>query len=312
MALDVLDSAPSNINDIQDLFFNENRDRDYAPVSLQLKCQYSPIDSISDLSKFGLQILDQYSFTCSFNTMVAVLGRPIITGDIIEVRPDLQYDQNLLPVRKFLEVTDTGWAAEGYATAWRPTLYRFSAQQALPSQETRDIFGTIDTQKYLTTDSILADGVGDQIDTTPLTISEEIAKQAAKAVPEVGSDDQTSTIGAVLPRVQLPVNEHGNPPAAPFDGTQGNYIEDGLPPNGEPYGEGSRLPDVTTVNDGDYFRLYYPQNLEIAPRLYRYSAYKNRWLYVETDRRGQYSSTKPSVRKILDSSTRVGLGKKQI
>ena len=312
MALDVLDSAPSNVNDIQDLFFNENRDRDYAPAYLQLKCQYSPVDSISDLSKFGLQILDQYSFTCSFNTMVQVLGRPIITGDIIEVRPDLQYDQNLKPVRKFLEVTDTGWAAEGYAVAWKPTLYRFTAQQALPSQETRDIFGTIDTQKYLTVDNILADGIGDQIDTTPLTISEEIAKEAARAVPEVGSDDQTSTQGAVLPRVQLPVNEKGNPPAAPFDGKQGNYIEDGLPPNGEPYGEGYKLPETMGVNDGDYFRLYYPQNLDLAPRLYRYSAYKNRWLYIETDRRAEYASAKPSVRKILDSSTRVGLGKKQV
>lgn len=303
-ALDLHDTVPTVIDGIQDLFFNENRDRDYSLEPILLKAQYSPTDSMSDLSKFGLSILDQYSFNVSFATMVGQLGRPIVVGDIIEVIPELQYDQNLKPIRKFLEVTDAGWASEGFSTSWRPTVYRFSAQQALPSQETRDIFGTLDTQKYLTAESILSDGIGEQLDTTPLTQTEEITKYAANSVPEVGSNDQRPTI-VVPPAQALPsISPLGQPTVLQNAGVPGPYVEDGLPPNGEPYGEGFSLPDTSTVIDGAYFRLNYPPDTKIPARLFRYSAVKNRWIYQETDRRGEYSSHRPSVRNIMQSTTK--------
>jgi hypothetical protein len=312
-AFDVMDSAPSDINTIQDLFFNENRDRDYAKEPVLIKAQYSPSDSVSDLSKFGLSILDQYAFTVSFDSIAAALGRPIVVGDIIEVIPEMQYDQNFKPVRKFLEVTSTSWAAEGYSTFWKPTVMRFAAEQALPSQETRDIFGTLDTQKYMVADSIF-DGIGSQLDTTPLTQTEEIQKTAANKVPAVGSDDEITTVGVVLPAPAVLVNPKGQDPqpAVPqsIDTIHGLYVEAAMPPDNQPYGEGYALPDATTAKDGDYFRLYYPEDQKIAPRLYRFSLKKNRWLYLETDRRGDYSSHKPSVRSILQSSTKQGLGKK--
>lgn len=311
-ALDVLDSASTDINNIQDLFFNENRDRDYSLEPVLIKAQYSPTDSTTDLSKFGLSMVDQYSFTTSFASMIQLLGRPLVTGDIIEVIPELQYDHNLKPIRKFLEITDTGWAAEGFSTSWKPTVYRFMGQQALPSQETRDIFGTLDTAKYLVADSLAMDDIGEQLDITPLTQTEEVIKEAADKVPETGSDDQRSTVGAPAPYIKPPTNLKGQPPAAQHKGKQGIYIEDGLPPDGRPYGEGFTLPDVLTVLDGDYFRLYYPPETKIPPRLYRFSLVKNRWIFLETDRRGDYSSHKPSVRSILQSSTQQGLGKKTI
>lgn len=311
-AMDVLDSPTTNINNIQDLFFNENRDRDYAKVPLPIKAQYSINNSITDLSKFGLNILDQYSFVVSFPQMVALLGRPLVTGDIIEVIPELQYDQNLKPIRKFLEVTDTGWASEGYSPTWKPTLYRFAAQQALPSQETRDIFGTIDTQKYLVADSFFQElGVGEQIDTTPLQQTEEIKKMAEKAVPELGDDFTTSVDLAKVAGPQPPQNPKGQPAPVSGTGKQGIYIEDGLPPNGELYGEGYTLPDTTTATDGDYYRLYYPESTRIPVRLFRFSAVKNKWIFMESDRRGAASSLKPSLQKIMQSSTKQGLGKKQ-
>ena len=311
LALDFLDSAPTDINNIQDLFFNENRDRDYSLEPVLLKVQYSPTDSLTDLSRFGLSILDSYSFTVSFVAMIQSLGRPVVVGDIIEVIPELQYDQNLKPIRKFLEVTDTGWAAEGFSTSWRPTVYRFSASQAMPSQETRDIFGTIDTQKYLLADSVLNGGVGEQIDVTPLTTMEEIMKEASDAVPETGSNDQRETRGTKAPAPAVTPNAKGQPtPSAALKGKQNIYIEDGLPPDDQPYGEGYALPDAAHATDGQYFRLYYQESTHIAPRLYRFSAPKNRWIYLETDRRGDYSSHKPSVRNILQSSTQQSLGKK--
>lgn len=310
-AMDVLDSPPTDINNIQDLFFNENRDRDYHKVPLRIKAQYSISNSITDLSKYGLNILDQYSFVISFAAMVELMGRPIVTGDIIEVIPEMQYDHNLKPIRKFLEVTDTGWASEGYTPTWKPTLYRFAAQQALPSQETRDIFGTIDTQKYLVADNFFQSiGVGEQIDTTPLTQSEEIRKSAEKVVPELGDDLTTSVASVKIPVPAPPVNAKGQPAIAPHNGTQGIYIEDGLPPNGQTYGEGYALPDSTTAADGDYFRLYYPESTKLPARLYRFSLIKNRWIYMETDRRSAASSLKPSLQNIMNSPTKQGLQKK--
>lgn len=313
-SMDVLDSPPTDINNIQDLFFNENRDRDYAKTPLVLKAQYSINNSVTDLSKFGLNILDQYSFVASFPVMVGLLGRPLVTGDIIEVVPERQYDQNLKTVRKFLEVTDTGWAAEGFSTGWKPSLYRFSAQQALPSQETRDIFGTIDTQKYMVADSFFNDlGVGPQIDTTPLSTTEEINKTAKQKVPETGDDLGVSADGMPGRQPTPPVNLKGQPEAlSPVPTKQNIYVEDGLPPNDQPYGEGYTLPDLTSATDGDYFRLYYPENTKIAPRLYRYSAVKNKWIFMEQDRRSAASSLKPSLQKIMQSPTKQGLGKKQV
>lgn len=310
LEFDVLDSPPTNLNNIQDLFFMENRDRDYEKVPVMIKAQYTPNDSISDLSKFGLSILDQYSFTVSFAQTVQKLGRPIVVGDIIELPSELQYDQNMVPVRKFLEVTDTAWSSSGFSPGWKPMVFRFQAQQALPSQETRDIFGTLDTQKYLIADSILGDGIGEQLNVGPLTATEETKKEALDAVPETGSDEQLSTDGQPQPIPMAAVNAVGAPPALnkPFRANQ--YQEDGLPPTGEPYDEGYALPPVAGATDGDYFRLYYPEETKIPPRLYRYSSVKNRWIYLETDRRGDYSSYKPSVRKILESSNKQGLKKK--
>ena len=313
-AIDVLDSVPSNINNIQDLFFNENRDRDYNTMPIMLKCAYTPADSISDLAKYGLSILDQYVFTVAFATMVKLIGRPVVTGDIIEVIPEMQYDQNLLPIRKFLEVTDTGWSSAGFGPAYNPTVYRFTAQQALPSQETRDIFGTMDTEKYLMGDALFQNGIGQQIDTTPLTRTEEISKAAANAVPETGSDDNRSIEGIVLQQPLPPINAKGQPPAAsnPSPGSGPNlYIEDALPPNGAAYGEGFVLPTIPGPADGAYFRLNYVPEMQIPARLYRFSMVKNAWIYQETDRRGQYSSIKPSVRSIMQSSTSVPMSKKQ-
>ena len=311
-ALDVLDSAPTDVNNIQDLFFNENRDRDYSTAPILLKAQYNPADSASDLSRFGLSILDQYSFSFSFAVMVQALGRPIVVGDILEVIPEMQYDHNLKPIRKFLEVTDTGWAAEGFSTQWKPTILRVTAQQALPSQETRDIFGTLDTQQFLVADRILGDDVAEQLDTIPLKQTEEIIKAADDAVPEVGdkaAQEYTKVISSPLP----PVNPKGQPEAikqqpAPL-GKQNIYVEDGLPKNGEAYGEGYKLPDVNTSTDGEYFRLYYPSTTKIAPRLYRFSAVKNRWIFLEQDRRADAASHKPSAQQILQSNTRISLGK---
>ena len=285
--LQLMDYEQTNIDNIQDMFFLENRDRDYAQCSIMIRAQYMPFDSLGDLGKFGLSILDQYTFTVSFARMVEILGRPIVVGDIIELPSELQWDHNMKPVKKFLEVIDAGWSSEGYTPGWRPILYRFQAVQMTPSQENRDIVGTADSYMFKTSDETFFAGNTKQINTVNLESAFSIKAEAKDDVPETGQDPMDIASGnAILGPLKAPDNHD-------------LYIEDGLPPDGLPYGEGYSLPPVSAVTDGEYFRLNYPDDTGIPSRLYKFNGIKGRWMYVETDRRMEGSSFKKSVRKIF-------------
>lgn len=297
--LELFDYQQTRLDDIQDSLYMENRDRDYAKASIQIKAAYSPFDAVSDLSKFGFQIADIYTFTTSFAQMVSALGRPIVVGDVLELPSELAYDHNLKPVRKFLEVSDVSWSAEGFTTNWRPILYRFQAQALIPSQETRDILGTIDTQKYVIDDGKFFEGI-EQIDTTPLTVSERNQADAETVVPEKGTNVREQASGTN--RFQQPGS---------YDGV-GLYVEDGFPPDGGAYTTGFKLPDVAGQVDGAYFRLEYDPALKIPARLYKFSGVKNKWMYLETDRRTERTSMKPSQLEILDRTTVVPLSTKNV
>lgn len=295
--LEMYDYQDTRLDNIQDTLFMENRDRDYANTALSLKVAYSPFDAASDLSKFGFQVPDIYSFSVSFATMVQKLARPIVVGDVLEVPAEMQYDHNLKPVRKFLEVTDVGWSSEGYTAAWKPTIYRFTATQLIPSQETRDILGTADTQKYAVDDPAFFAGI-EQIQTAPLTATEANQVEAAMQVPEKG----VNTL-----EVASTSNRHGVP--GTYDGV-GPYVEDGLPSDGQAYTEGFKLPDVASVADGAYYRLNYDPKLQIPARLYKFSGVKNKWIFVETDRRGIRASHKPSALEIFKQEDKRSLTSK--
>jgi len=297
--LELFDFQATRLDDVQDQLFLENRDRDYAKQSVQFKVTYQPFDSQSDLSKFGFQVSDIYSFTTVFSTMVRALGRPIVIGDVLEVPSEMQYDHNLRPVRKFLTVTDTGWASDGYTTSWRPITFKFQAEQLIPSQETRDILGTVDTQKYAIDDSDFFAGI-QQIQTGPLTSTEATNAEAALATPEKG--EQSRELASGTNRFQRPGSTD----------QVGLYVEDGLPPGGLPYTEAFKLPDVGGAVDGQYFRLNYDPKLNIASRLYKFNGIKNTWMYEETDRRSERNSMKPSQREVFNQPIVASLTTKRI
>ena len=295
--LELFDFQQTRLDDIQDTLYMENRDRDYAKASMHIKAAYQPFDAVSDLSKFGFQIADLYTFTTSYATMVKALGRPIVVGDVLEIPSEMQYDHNLRPVRKFLEVNDVSWSAEGFTTNWKPVLYRFQAQQLVPSQEHRDILGTGDTQKYIIDDGKFFEGV-EQIQSGPLTATEANQADAVKAVPETGTNVREQASGT---------NRNGMPGS--YDGV-GPYVEDGLPPDGAPYDTGFKLPDVSQGTDGKYFRLEYDPQLKIAARLYKFSSIKNKFIYVETDRREERSAHRPSQLEVLNRTKTMSLTSK--
>lgn len=293
--LEMFDYQSTTLDNIQDPLFMENRDRDYSNASIQMKVQYTPFDQVSDMSKFGFQMTDVYSFSTSFAEMVRKLGRPIVVGDVLELPSELEYDHHLRPIKKFLEVTDTGWAADGYTTGWKPIIFRFQAQQLIPSMETRDIVGTADTQLYSVDDENFFN-VSPIIQTDPLIVSDANAAEAYIDVPKTGTNSREYASGTN--RFQQPGS---------YDGV-GLYMEDGMPPDGQPYTTGyEKLPDVGTAKDGSFFRLEYTPDKNLPARLYKFSGVKQQWLHVSTDRRKQTNSHKPSQLAMFDSSERISL-----
>ena len=73
-----------------------------------------------------------------------------------------------------------------------------------------------------------------------------------------------------------------------------------MPPNNAPYTEGDEYPK--SPSNGDYHRLTYSKlDDPIPPRLYQYSTIKNRWIFLESDKRFASNSKKPQLEQYLNS-----------
>ncbi len=285
--LQLLEDNQLSLNDIQDTLLMENRDRAYSTVSVCMKAHYDLIDVQTELTRFGIDLPQQYVFSVSFAQMVTALGRPIIIGDIIEVPGEIQYDTQLNPIRKWLEVTDTGWSTEGYTPNWKPTLFRFFAQPILPSMEHRDILGLPNDKSAQTDEDFLSGNF--HLNTQANEVTEDIIQQALDDVPERGSDGLELQSGVPLNNVKGESDQRQL------------YVEDGLPPNGLPYTEGFDFPSPGTVEDGAYHRINYPPHLKVPSRLFQWSLVKNRWIFKEQDKRPGYESYRPSLSKLIKS-----------
>ena len=292
--LRLMDGTQTSLDVIQDFLLMENRDRDYSTTSVCMKASYDLIDVQTELTKFGIDLPQQYIFSIPFASMVKAMGRPIVVGDIIELPSEVQYDHKLEAVQKFLEVTDTAWSNDGHTLDWKPKIFRIYASPLMSSQENRSLIGNPST--------VFSEGslddlfITQNVNTQPQVITNNIIADASTAVPETGADTAD---------VQSGTNMYGDPGS--YDGRD-LYVEDGLPPNNLPYTEGMESQGFpSNPMDGDYHRYNYPPELGIPPRLYQYNATKRRWIFKEADRRGKYSSFKPSMLRLMESSTRKNL-----
>lgn len=297
--LQLIDYNETDISDVQDQIFLENRTRDYADTPIQMKAYYDLLDVQSELSRFGLELPSQiYFMEVHFATTVDKLGRPFVIGDIIEMPSETQYDRDMNPVLKYMEVTDVGWSTSGYTPGWRPTMLRLVLQPALAAEETQDIFGDLNHKK----DSAGLMEIDESKFQSLFDISDSIGAEAKKQVPESGED--TSGL-ANIPNEQVSQQQIDNAKTIGIDlvkeiniNPRGIYIEDAMPQEDRPYTEGDQLP--TNAKDGDYHRLTYSGLADnIPPRLFRFSTVKNRWIYLETDRRYKHNDMKPSIQKLL-------------
>jgi hypothetical protein len=286
----LLEMTQVSLDNIEDYVLLEDRDRSYSRTSTLLKCQYDLLDVQTELAKFGINLPQTYIFTCSFAAMVDILGRPVVVGDIVELPGEVQYDHNLLPVKKWLEVTDTGWSTEGYTMNWKPQLFRFYAQPILPSVEHKDILGLPGQVNSKQTDTdILTNGFlqNDQA----YKSTEAIEQAAADSLPQTGSDGADLQSG-------MPLLGGPNSLGA-YDGRD-MYVEDAIPPNGLPYTTGDTLP--TGIADGAFHRQTYssyPAAIRPPERLLQYIAATGRWKVVEINRRNDPDSHKKTMARMM-------------
>lgn len=288
----------TNINNIQDDFgILENRDRHYSNVPISIKGYYEIQEIQTELSRFGIDVTNnQWVFKIAFNTSSAALGRPIVIGDIFEIPSEVQYNVNMQPVKKYLEVTDVSWATDGFLIGWKPTIQKVIAMPMLASQETIDIIGG---------DLNLPTNINDYfgMDNKPFNIeslhlNEVIHETAAIERPEMGADNADI---AQLPDEIIDKDQRVRYGLQKLNKKQWDYgHEDAMPPNGLPYTEGEKFPE--SPKDGDYHRLTYaPVGYDQIPtRLYKYSIKKLRWIFMEEDKRMLMNKGKYTLDSLLN------------
>lgn len=297
------DSQDPRIDNIQDAVLFENRDREYQQIPVTLKGRFDHQDAMLELAAHGMMLPEMLVIEVSFSQCVAALGRPLVIGDLIELPTEVMYDPSMRPVKKYVEVQDVAWSTNGYTPGWVPTLLRVTTQPAIASRETRDVLGP------LASSQVDPSGLFDVDDglATPKPyqdyseITQTIRAEAHTAKPLDGID-QSEVGQPTVEQLQDVANRLGDRTVQQFVTPQkGLYIEDALPPNGEPYTEGDELPP--SAKDGAYHRVTYTGMAEDIPaRLYRYSGVKRRWIYVETDKRAMHRHATTRVRDQITGS----------
>jgi len=136
--------SESNPLFIEDLLLLENRDRAYDADVYIIRGVYNTQDIDFDLTQFGLFLNNDTLFiTFHFNNMIDLIGRKLMSGDVIEV-PNLKDYYPLdstIPraVPKYYVIQDAAYASEGFSQTWLPHLWRVKATPLVNAQEYNDI-----------------------------------------------------------------------------------------------------------------------------------------------------------------------------
>lgn len=136
--------AETDVTNIQDLLFLENRDRKYDTSIYRLRGHYNVQNLDFDLSQFGLFLTNDIIFvTVHYNDMIDVVGRKLMVGDVFELPHLTDYHplNETIPIglRRYYQVTDANFASEGFSQTWWPHLWRIKCEPLVDSQEFADI-----------------------------------------------------------------------------------------------------------------------------------------------------------------------------
>lgn len=232
--------AATLVGKIQDPLYLQNTSNQYDPNIYEMRMCYQMADNDLDLTQFGLMSTDVIYGEVHLNDMLALIGRKIYAGDVIELpneRDDATFDPNSPAINRFFVVQDAYRAASGYGATWYPHIWRFKMTPMPATPEYADILNSTLTDAY----GIAIPGatVGGAISNSDvlMAINEEIVLQAEERVFKKNFETRQFYV--------VPGGQTGNQNPWIFAG-------DGIPPNGaQLVGSGAKFP--TTPKAGDYY-----------------------------------------------------------
>jgi len=260
---------PPDETQIQDVLFLENRDRRYSNEVYELRTLYNVQDNDFDLRQFGLFLTgDTLFLTFHYNDMLALCGRKIMAGDVVELphrRDDAQLDPNASAINKFYVVEDTSWASEGFSPTWWPHVWRVKLSPMTNSQEYADILDKqgqnplgFDTGSLSAIMTVIA---------RDMAINEAVVEEAKTHVFRRNFETQQFWV--------VPGDETTNQNPWIFAG-------DGIPPNGATLaGSGNQFPESPLENEYYLRTDYRPHTLfrRISGRWrIQELAYRDEWM----------------------------------
>ena len=284
--------ATTDVTNIQDLLFLENRDRKYDPEIYKIRGIYNVQNIDFNLSQFGLFIdNDTIYMTVHINDFINFLGRKPLCGDVMELphlRDDFALNDYDISLPRYYVIEDVGRASEGFSATWFPHLYRLKLKKITDGQQFSDIL-----------DQPANDANGDPSDMTlrellstrqtEYEINDMILNQAEADAPLSGYETRQFYTLSVDPLTGKPLletadetnldasntsflaNQNNSVPLR--SGYSGYLVGDGYPVNGYVFGHGIQFPDTPAQND------FFLRTDFLPNRLFRFDA--TRWVRVE-------------------------------
>ena len=289
---------------IQDLIFMENRDRHYDPDVYTIRGVYTMIDSVFNLSQFGLFLQnDEIMINFHLRSSVEAFGRKLMSGDVIELphmKDEYALDDAMVALKRFYVISEVTRPSTGFSATWYPHLLRAKCQPLVDSQEFKEILDATQTDTQGNTVGTLRDVLSTY--NKSLEINQAIIDQAESdallsgyntksyyVIPTkesglVNIADASDIINTVdLETAALDASIVLNSPNRNF--YIGYLTGDGVPPNGAPYTFGEAFPiPALLVNGAFHLRTDYFPN-----RLFRWSGHH--WIRYEDNVRMTMTNT---------------------
>lgn len=254
----------------------ENRDRHYDPDVYRVRCVYTMLDTVFNLSQFGLFLNnDEILVLFHLRYTVETLGRKIMAGDVIELphlKDEYALDDSMVALRRYYVITEVTRPSVGYSPTWYPHLLRAKCQPLVDSQEfkeildlpsgdgnktLRDIISTYNKNIQIN-DAIIAQAEADALvsgyDTHSFYV---IPTRESGIVDTADASDANNTVDSET--AALDASMILNSPNRDF--YVGYLTGDSIPPNGAPYTFGHTFPDPGAIGQFHLRTDYFPNRL---------------------------------------------------